>query len=181
MHQNQKCTSTNSQNQIKQEQYQLTLHNLVEYSHSVTWPQFPILKFKTNKTIQSELCLVSLRLTHTIAPVLCGLDQSSCLVVCLPEAEAKAGESYLQLCRRQPGRADLLRGRGDRGGRGGGPRVVGQYYRFTYLLRKARPSPSPITMASKADSHDLTLADAAPRVNMDQLQLVSHLCRNDRI
>ena len=79
----------------------------------------------------------------------------------LPEAEAQAGESHLQLCRRQPGRADLLRGRGDRGGRGGGPRVVGQYHTFAYLLRKARPGPSAVTMAAEAASHDLTLADAS--------------------
>lgn len=55
----------------------------------------------------------------------------SCVCVCacsrVPEAEAKASESHVQLCSRQPRWADLLRGRGDRGGRRGGPGVVGQY------------------------------------------------------
>lgn len=55
----------------------------------------------------------------------------SCVCVCacsrVPEAEAKASESHVQLCSRQPRWADLLRGRGDHGGRRGGPGVVGQY------------------------------------------------------
>lgn len=46
---------------------------------------------------------------------------------CFPETETEASESHLQLCGRQPGRADVHRGRGDRGGRRGGPGVVGQY------------------------------------------------------
>lgn len=50
-----------------------------------------------------------------------------CALFCLSEAEAEASESHLQLCSRQPRRADLLWGRGDRGGWRGGPGVVGQY------------------------------------------------------
>lgn len=50
-----------------------------------------------------------------------------CACSCVSEAEAEASESHLQLCSGQPGRADVLRGRGDRGGRRGGPGVVGQY------------------------------------------------------
>lgn len=47
------------------------------------------------------------------------------------EAAAQASEGHLQLRGGQPGRADLQRGRGDRGGRRGGPGVVGQYLRHT--------------------------------------------------
>lgn len=52
---------------------------------------------------------------------------SLCTLLCLSEAAAEASESHLQLCSWQPRRADLLWGRGDRGGRRGGPGVVGQY------------------------------------------------------
>lgn len=49
------------------------------------------------------------------------------IVSLLSETEAEASESHLQLCSRQPRRADLLGGGGDRGGWRGGPGVVGQY------------------------------------------------------
>lgn len=56
------------------------------------------------------------------------------------EAAAQASESHLQLRGGQPGRADLQRGRGDRGGRRGGPGVVGQYLRRAQAAQLSVPS-----------------------------------------
>lgn len=67
---------------------------------------------------------------------------SRLLLFRLAEAEAKASESHLQLSSRQPGRADLLRRRGDRRGWRGGPGVVGQY-RVVLLFLRVLHSPTP--------------------------------------
>lgn len=113
---------------------------------------------------------------------------------CFPETEAEAGESHLQLCGRQPRRADVHRGRGDRGGRRGGPGVVGQYrlgFGYFALHQSTGHLLSPcVTMAARAESHDLTPADAlfpptaksccflceAPCLDANRLQKTDQIC-----
>lgn len=81
-------------------------------------------------TRQRETLSESSRLCSTLAVPSFRRNQQNPVCVFRPsEAAAQASESHLQLRGRQPGRADLLRGRGDRGGRRGGPGVVGQYLR----------------------------------------------------